>query len=75
MENTYYIEYDGITKEFTEFDDAASYCDAHGIDEFYNDDYGTFRKCWFCGEWFDESELNRNNECFACEMAIYQHGG
>ena len=32
-----------------------------------------FKRCTFCGEWFAESDLNKEGECLWCEQALNSH--
>lgn len=34
-----------------------------------------YKKCWFCGEWFDACELIGTGVCERCEIAIDSHEG
>lgn len=36
--------------------------------------YAEYEKCEFCGEWFDVDELNIENYCERCRIAIKEHG-
>lgn len=36
--------------------------------------YTEYEKCVFCGEWFDVSEMNIENYCERCQIAIKDHG-
>lgn len=38
-------------------------------------DYAEFEKCWFCGEWYESTELNKDGVCRRCEIAIKDHNG
>ena len=40
----------------------------------YGGSYAEFQKCEFCGEWFDVSEMNIENYCERCQIAIKDHG-
>ena len=37
-------------------------------------DFAEFEKCEFCGEWSDVSEMNIENYCERCQIAIHDHG-
>lgn len=37
--------------------------------------YATFEKCWFCGEWYESNELNKDGVCHRCDIAIKDHNG
>lgn len=36
--------------------------------------YSEFEKCAFCGEWYDTDEMNIENYCERCQIAIKDHG-
>ena len=36
--------------------------------------YDEYEKCEFCGEWFDVDEMNIENYCERCQIAIKDHG-
>ena len=40
----------------------------------YGGCYAEYEKCEFCGEWYDVSELNIENYCERCQIAIQDHG-
>lgn len=40
----------------------------------YGGCYTEFEKCAFCGEWFDVGEMNIENYCERCQIAIQDHG-
>lgn len=57
-------------------DEAIEYADANEIEEITRNggSYDTFRKCWSCGGWFADSELNSEDLCENCEMSAHEHG-
>ncbi len=40
----------------------------------YGGCYTEYEKCEFCGEWFDVAEMNIENYCERCQIAIQDHG-
>ena len=40
----------------------------------YGGCYTEYEKCEFCGEWFDVGEMNIENYCERCQIAIQDHG-
>lgn len=58
-------------------DDAIIFADAHGIEtiEEYGKAFDTYKKCWFCGEWFLLSNMKDGETCKRCAAAIKDHGG
>ena len=69
----YYIETDDETLEFDSFEDATEYAEKNGYKTIFSG-YYEFEKCEFCGEWYDVDELNIENYCERCQIAIKDHG-
>lgn len=69
----YCIETDDDTLEFDTFEEATEYAEQNGYTTIYSG-YDDFEKCAFCGEWFDVSEMNIENYCERCQIAIKDHG-
>ena len=68
-EKTYFVAFDTL-------EEAIEYAEANGcktIQE-YGGNYTEYEKCEFCGEWYDVSELNIENYCERCQIAIKDHG-
>lgn len=40
----------------------------------YGGSYTEYEKCEFCGEWYDVGEMNIENYCERCQIAIQDHG-
>ena len=40
----------------------------------YGGCYTEYEKCEFCGQWFDVAEMNIENYCERCQIAIQDHG-
>ena len=36
--------------------------------------YTEYEKCEFCGDWYDVAEMNIENYCERCQIAIQDHG-
>lgn len=56
-------------------DDAIEFAEAHGcltICEI-GGSWDEFEKCAFCGDWFTATELNTENLCWCCQVAIHYH--
>lgn len=61
---------------FETLDEAIEHAEANGCQTIqqYGGSYTEFEKCEFCGEWFDVSEMNIENYCERCQIAIQDHG-
>lgn len=62
---------------FETWEAAEKYANANGCEliEECGGSWDTYKKCWACGEWFPEYELNRyNGSCERCEQAARDHG-
>ena len=40
----------------------------------YGGCYAEYEKCEFCGEWYDVGDMNIENYCERCQIAIQDHG-
>ena len=69
----YYIETDDDTLEFEECEEATDYAEKNGYTMIFSG-YDEYEKCAFCGEWCDTSEMNVENYCDRCQIAIEDHG-
>lgn len=69
----YYIETDDDTLEFESFEDATEYAEKNEYKTIFSG-YYEFEKCEFCGEWYDVDEMNVENYCERCQIAIKDHG-
>jgi len=58
-----------------DLDTAILFSDAHNVETIQQigGNYSEYKKCWFCGEWFETGELNEDDTCERCEIAIKQH--
>lgn len=63
--------------EHDTLEEAIERANEYGLDEIEENggNWETWRRCWFCGEFFPESDLNEEGECLFCEQAIKSHGG
>ena len=73
------IDYKGscIVTEHETFEAAEQYANTHDCEtiEEIGGSWDTYKKCWSCGEWFPEYELNRyNGTCERCEISARDHG-
>lgn len=66
-------EFETITAHDT-LDEAIEFAEAHNIPTIYGY-LDTFEKCWFCGEWYPICEMDNENTCKRCQMAIWSHEG
>lgn len=71
------IDYKGSCEAvaFDTLEDAIIYADENGIELIseIGGNWADFEKCWFCGEWFESTELNTNGTCWRCDVAIKNH--
>ena len=61
---------------FDTLEEAIEHAEASGcktIQE-YGGSYTEYEKCEFCGEWYDVAEMNIENYCERCQIAIQDHG-
>ena len=56
-------------------DEAIEFATANGIDTIYEigGNWDEWEKCWFCGEWFPTTDLDQDNTCHRCRIAIKDH--
>ena len=61
---------------FDTLDEAIEHAEASGCKTIQQNggSYTEFEKCEFCGEWCDVSEMNIENYCERCQIAIQDHG-
>lgn len=62
---------------FESLENAIEYADKNGgtlISEI-GGNWSDFEKCWFCNEWYESTELNKDGVCQRCEVAIKDHNG
>ena len=71
------IDYKGILVAHDSLEEAIEYAEENGITTIQEIGgcWTEYEKCWFCEKWFDTNELNTNNECSRCELAIKDHFG
>lgn len=57
-------------------EDAIAFAEANNCStiEEIGGSWDEYEQCAFCGEWFPVTELNTQNECVRCEIAIKYHG-
>ena len=61
---------------FDTLDEAIEHAEASGCKTIQESggSYTEYEKCEFCGEWCDVSEMNIENYCERCQIAIQDHG-
>ena len=61
---------------FDTLEEAIEHAEANGCQTIqeYGGCYTEYEKCEFCGEWYDVSEMNIENYCERCQIAIQDHG-
>lgn len=72
----YEIETNGDVLEFETLEEAIDYAEENGcthIDSI-GGSWDEWEKCEFCGDWCPISELNIENYCDQCQIAIKDHG-
>ena len=79
--NIYYETYESDGEKcsvcaFDTLDEAIAHAEAGGHKTIsrIGGDFAEFEKCEFCGEWYDVSEMNIENYCERCQIAIQDHG-
>jgi hypothetical protein len=67
---------DDYMKSFDTFEAAEEYANANECEliEECGGSWDTYKKCWSCGNWFSEYELNRGGTCERCEITARDHG-
>ncbi len=80
----HYYEVDSTTEnklptcyiEFPDIDSAIEYAEQNGYDLIceIGGNWNEYKKCWFCEEWIDTAELNRDNLCEHCESYLISRG-
>ena len=78
MSEIYYeVAGDHEIRAFEIFEDAAAYADEIGSKTIYEigGSFDEYEKCWFCGEWFTTGELDEDDLCDSCAVAVRDHGG
>lgn len=65
-----------ITVAHKTIDDAIEYADANGIDLIceIGGSWDEYEKCWFCGEWYPSTDLDKNGTCWRCKLALWSRG-
>lgn len=53
--------------EYAESNECGLICEVGGS-------WTEFKKCWFCGEWVDVTEMNDNDLCNHCENYLISRG-
>ena len=73
---TYTNENDACFHAFDTLEEAIEFAEENGCTTIQEigGNYTEFEKCEFCGEWFDVSEMNIENYCERCQIAIQGHG-
>lgn len=73
---TYEIETSAGTIEFETLDAAIAYADENGCERIceIGGSWDEWEKCAFCNDWYPISELNIENYCDRCQIAIIDHG-
>lgn len=73
---TYIGENDPCIFAFDTLEEAIEHAEANGCKTIQEigGSFSEYEKCEFCGEWFDVSELNIENYCERCQIAIQDHG-
>lgn len=73
----YTVETKNDILDFETFEDAVAFIEtleAADEIEFYSG-YDSFKKCWFCGEWYTKSDMDERSElCHGCYLAIRSRG-
>jgi hypothetical protein len=61
---------------FEDIEEAIVFADENGADIIYEcgGSYDTFGKCWFCEQWVPLYELDRENTCHRCQLALMSRG-
>lgn len=61
---------------FDTFEEAVEFADNNGCTTIQEmgGSYDDYEKCEFCGEWYPTSEMNIENYCEQCQIAIRDHG-
>ena len=69
-------EFETLTAHDT-LEEAIKFAEAHEIPTIQEigGSWDEYEKCWFCGDWFTSSEMNTENTCERCQMAIWSHEG
>lgn len=73
---TYTNENDACFHAFDTLEEAIEFAEENGCTTIQEigGSYTEFEKCEFCGEWYDVSEMNIENYCERCQIAIQDHG-
>ena len=64
-------------RSFDTLEEAIEHCDKYGytlISEI-GGNWLDYEKCWFCEDWYESSELNKDGVCRRCDIAIKDHNG
>ena len=73
------IDYKGSCEAvgFDTLEEAIEYAETHGIKTVsqIGGSFDEFEQCCFCGEWFEVNELDTENTCDRCRVAIKNHEG
>lgn len=61
---------------FEDIEEAIVFADENGADTIYEcgGSYETYGKCWFCENWVSICEMDRENTCYRCQMALMSRG-
>jgi hypothetical protein len=72
----YEINIDGTSFYFETLEKAIEFAEDNKSEIIYGigNDWNDYKKCWFCGEWYESSELNKESLCKSCEMALWSRG-
>ena len=75
-DNYFEIGLKGEIIAFEDFDEAVAFANENDVDLIseIGGSWDDFRKCWFCGEWVPESDLNKNDLCYHCESYLISRG-
>lgn len=60
----------------TDFEDAEELAQSVGFDiiDENGGNFETFKKCWFCGNFYPLGELDEDQTCDRCQMALWSRG-
>ena len=71
-EYIFFIKDDEVFLELSDFCEAEQYANENNADAF-ECGYDTFRKCWWCEEWYPDLGFE-NNLCDRCFAALKSRG-
>lgn len=77
MEHYYEVSSGECIYAFDTLDEAIEFADENEctlISEI-GENWSDYEKCWFCEEWYESTELNKDGVCCRCNIAIKDHNG